>query len=149
MSTNEWPRLSETLTGPRLPDACQSCGLSDGVTLSAWQEHDDEDRREMILVMLCRLCAKRLIDKHPRLYRQLEPNEPWPGAIPLCLDCRHRTDLRCGHPEARANGGPGIELRMPRPTITHVSRSPRRLSGYVTIYPGPVRSCSGREEIEK
>jgi hypothetical protein len=153
-----WPRLSETLTYP--PDVCQRCGngqlWTDGEPadwfvdastgqLYRWQEHDENDQREPILIVLCEDCAKRIIERHPRLYRQLQPHEPFPGAMPLCRDCVHRNELRCEHPDAKANGGSGLELIFPKPDRMHVLTSPRRNSGWRTCFMGPVKHRVGRE----
>jgi len=105
------PRLSETSSWIAWPQVCRRCGAA--VELSVWQEHDDQDRRELIFVVLCRRCAERVIEPHPRLYRELDQNEPAPGVMAICGQCRHQVAGRCRSPKAAANGGPG--LRFPGP----------------------------------
>jgi hypothetical protein len=144
-----WPRLSETLTGPRHPNKCQSCGIEpiDQVLIERWCECDAADRREPIVVVLCRDCSKRLIEPHPRLYVRLLHFEPMIGVMELCLDCKHRDGTRCINPKAQINGGPGLSVIYPKPTSVHVCRSPRSQSGWHNIYHGPATACDGREEI--
>lgn len=139
----ETPRLSVTLPGPRHLPMCQSCMTTERLT--KWLEHDERDRPEPIVVILCQRCARDLIAPHPRLYRELQAWEPTPGSMPLCVNCRFVDDLACTHPKLKANGGPGLILTMPRPTEMHVCRSPRRLSGWIKIYHGPVSACEGRQ----
>jgi hypothetical protein len=141
-----WPRLSETLPGPKAPDRCRSCGSCGD--LATWQEHDDADRPEGVYLVLCTPCSDRIIEPHPRLYAQVDPNRPLPGVMALCIDCRHRDGIRCGHPGSLANGGPGIAITVPRPFTAHIcarGRGSKGLSGWRTSYPGPPRSCSGHE----
>jgi len=92
-------RLSETLTGPRDLYHCQSCSTTED--LSRWQEHDEFDKPEAVCVVLCKGCDEKLIEKHPRLYRRLALNEPAPGAMAICADCRHRDGNRCCNPGLR------------------------------------------------
>lgn len=175
-----WPRLSETLIGPRHPLMCQSCGREqvgpsdemvipqevlegdpasiDALTqiiereaapapgIYAWQEHDEDDQPEPIVVMLCTDCSERLIGPHPRLYRRLARNEPCAGIMDLCLECAFRAGVRCTSPEARINGGPGLEFDHDPPISGHVCYRTGRCVFY-TIYPNPVRTCSGRHPI--
>ena len=86
--TERWPRLSITLPDKRHPTTCQACGGSrDDLEseLTVWREHDDRDRPEPILVVLCENCnrdlapdgsakrktrTKTMIEAHPRLYRR-------------------------------------------------------------------------------
>ena len=100
------PQLSEDLAGPRDPRLCQACGAAGDVR--AWQEHDARDRPAIRIVVLCRSCSKRLIGPHPRLYRPLGVNEPFPAAMGLCLDCRFRDGVNCTHWRNKATGGPGL-----------------------------------------
>lgn len=136
------PKLSEQLTGEHHPLRCQSCGKT---ATARWMEHDEQDRQQPIVVVLCKLCSNRLVENHPRLYREMKEHEPMPGAMPLCLDCRHRSGVTCTNPQAQINGGPGLTMKYPKPASVHVCRSPLRLSGWVHEYMGPVSECSGRE----
>lgn len=141
-----WPRLSQTLTGPKHPNECQSCGAApdDHVLLTRWLECEDSDREEAIVVVLCRQCSDRLIEPHPRLYRQLAPHEPMVGVLQLCVGCVHRDGVRCTNPAAQINGGPGLEVVFPKPTRIHVYFGGGR-GGWKHLYHGHATECSGRE----
>jgi len=139
------PRLSEDLPGPRHPQLCQACGAGPERELQRWMEHDEQDRPERVLVVLCPPCARRIIEPHPRLYELLDVFRPWPGAMDLCCDCRHRDGLQCRHPDLKANGGPGLELKFPTPISGHIKRGKPYRSGFQTVWTGPVRECVGRE----
>jgi len=134
-----WPRLSVTLTGLQQPGLCQSCS---GAGDERWQEHDEHDRPEPIIVGLCRGCSGRLVERHPRLYRMLQKYEPWPGAMEICVDCRHREGTRC--PLSKAQGGAGVKLTVPAFTKAIVCGSgPGR--GMRNLYVAPVSACEQRE----
>lgn len=138
---------------PRHPDVCQSCGATTLEERNRWQECDEEDLPEPIVVVLCTSCSDRLIEKHPRLYHQLERNQPWPGAMPLFVECGFRCALRCSHPDLKANGGPGLRLKAP-PKLTGFwdgrggPKGGKRVGGMFTHYTGPVASCAGRTLAE-
>jgi hypothetical protein len=143
----KWPRLSMELTEIRHPDWCQSCATHEddtGTSLQIWQEHDDFERPERVLVVLCVTCAEALIGPHPRLYARLEQNRPWPGITAACRSCPHRGGLVCRHPDALVRGGKG--LVFPKPHVAHINMGSARHSHWMTIYPGPVEACDGREE---
>ena len=95
--------------------------------------------------MLCQKCSKRLIEPHARLYRQLQRNEPFPGVLDLCVDCRHRDGTRCTSPDLKANGGEGVLILIKKPVVAHVCRSPRRLSGVVQMWTESATSCKQME----
>jgi len=150
------PRLSDDLTGPRDLRHCQACGMTPllpeaSSDLTAWLEHDDNDRPEPIAVVLCRSCAARLIEPHARLYRELDANEPVPGAMHLCVLCRHRDGLLCTNPAAMFNGGPapGLKIEFDTPPQRGFIRCSRpRRSGPYVVYPAPPTRCSGREHVD-
>lgn len=108
----DWPRLSEDLGGPRSPLHCQSCGSLQS-SPARWQEHDQDDQPGPIAVVLCEECSDELIEEHPRLYRRLERCEPFPGTMPICIDCELRQGVRCTSPSLRSNGGPGLSFPPP------------------------------------
>lgn len=148
-------RLSQELSGRRDLDHCQSCGRAGSVadpegkpSLWLWQEHDDADRPEGIVVVLCDRCSNRIIEPHPRLYRKLGHYEPFPGALPICTGCVHQDDFRCTHPRAKLNGGEGVYLTFPRPIMAFVdgTRGGRRTGWRENWYTGPVTACDAREE---
>lgn len=135
-----WPRLSRTLTGPKVPDQCQNCGGP--ADLGVWREHDEDDKPGPIVVVLCLECSDRLIVPHPRLYGELDRNEPWPGVMTLCINCAHRAGVTC--PRAKVNGGPGMMITAPNAQRFHVSRSPRSQSGFIRYWPSRATECSER-----
>jgi len=144
-----WPRLSQTLTFHRHIGLCQSCGVSGAEhDVVGWQEHDDSDRAEPIVVMLCRRCSDALIEPHPRLYRRLQAFEPFPGAMECCIGCVHLDSLACRHPSLKANGGPGLNLTFPKPTTGFWDgrdrKTGKRTGGRFAHYCGPV-VCEGRK----
>ena len=137
-----WPKLSETLPG-KTPGECQRCAAA--AALTYWQEHDEQDQPLRAFVVLCQPCADKIIEPHPRLYRELPAVQPMPGVMPICLDCVHRTELSCTCPAAMFNGGPrpGLTFEPPGQMI-HVCRAPRSKSGWIYCAPGPVTACSGK-----
>jgi hypothetical protein len=145
---SQWPKLSETLAGRRSLVYCQSCGAA-GSALRAWQEHDEADQPTPVAVMLCPACAERLIEPHPRLYRQLAAGEPFPGAMPCCHGCRHAVAMACRSPMLKANGGSGLPLKFPTPTQAIACGRGGKNGGcrHLTIWQGPV-TCDGRESKE-
>lgn len=148
-----WPKLSETLPYQRHPNICQGCGAG-GLDLAAraehqrWIECDEDDKPTAVVVLLCKACSEREIEKHPRLYESIPKNAPRPGTMELCLECRHRDGLACKHPDAKANGGAGIAIFGQQPTRGFwdgTDKRGRRTGGVLTIYPTPPQRCAGRE----
>ena len=101
--------------------------------------------RVRTIVVLCKPCADRIIEPHPRLYREMQANHPMPGAMLICEDCPSRAGMQCTSPVAAFNGGRGLEYE-PKGQMIHVCRSPRRQSGWVYLSDGPVTKCSGKEQ---
>jgi hypothetical protein len=146
---DHWPKLSESLAGPKAPNRCQSCGCDGSEsTLEKWHECDQFDRPTAVRVILCPACSKRIIEPHPRLFIEVPHFKPLAGACDICVGCRHRDGATCKSPGAAFNGGPGIHLIGPKPTRMHVLRRPARGSGWMEIYDGPARDCTGREEVD-
>lgn len=137
----QWPKLSETLPCARAPNVCQSCGAG-AENLQRWEEGDEWDKPTGVLVVVCVPCEQRLIEVHPRLYRQVDRWQPWPGAMALCVDCRHRDGLECSHPELARNGGRGLVISFPEPIRAFLCGS--RSRGLTHIYEGPPTACAGR-----
>jgi len=150
--SKNWPRLTETLTGPRAYGWCSGCGvhrpndmrLLPGLTL--WQECDENDKPELRYLWLCIDCSNKLIEPHPRLYERLHSFTPVIGAMSMCTDCVHRKGLSCAHPEARINGGPGIEIQAGSSSRAFMdgTRNGKRTGWTVTMYHSPPVSCAGR-----
>lgn len=159
-----WPRLSQTLRGPRDLQHCQACGTRGqlpgaeppallAVELQVWREHDDQDKPEPLFLVLCGDCAGRRIEKHPRLYAEVDFRSPEPGVMPVCVLCRHREGFRCANPIAKANGGPGLRLDFPTPLEGFIDYSTgpkggRRAGHRFVSYRGPV-TCAGRELVRE
>lgn len=144
LSQRRKPGLSETLPHPRHPSACQSCGST--ADTKRWEECDEWDKRSGVLVILCADCSKRLIGPHPRLYHGVHAFEPWPGAMGICVDCRHRDGLVCTHPDRNANGGPGLRIMVPKPTEAHLNFGGGR-GCWMKLYPYEPRECAGRAAL--
>lgn len=116
----KWPKLSETLTGPRDLFVCQGCGATEE-ELTRWRECDDSDEPTRVVVMLCERCTKKLINKHPRLYAEMDAYEPLPGSMGCCFrNCPHRDGLTCNNPKLSHLGGSGLLIRFPTPTVAFV-----------------------------
>lgn len=137
------PRLSEELPLRSEPGRCQDCGTF--LDVHRWQEHDDQDQGEPCIVWLCVACSERIIDPHPRLYGLLPDNMPWPGAMGLCLGCKHRDGSYCVHMDARANGGPGVRIKVAKPTTIYAKDSRPGRSGIVQLWPEPPTACRSFE----
>lgn len=141
-----WPKLSETLLFPRSLFVCQSCGSDQ--QLDRWQEHDDQDKPSHRAVVLCGRCSERIIKPHPRLYARMQPAEALPGAMGICVGCRHLQDLDCDHPDQKRLGGSG--LRIISPKIVGFACSRGRGGGCHSIYnPGVPSQCDGRQVAPK
>lgn len=148
------PGLSVTLDGPRDPRRCQACGArhTEIRPLERWLEHDEWDRVPVkpAVVVLCSMCSRRLIDPHPRLYRQLADGESFPGCMGICVRCAFREGVACGCPEAKVNGGPGVKVEWTEaPIYAHVDgvRNGRRYGETRWLFSGPPIRCSGRAEV--
>lgn len=141
-----WPRLSETLPAREGRCQCRNCGTT-AVAVGYWQEHDEADQPQPIVVALCGRCADELIEPHPRLYRRLEANEPFPGTMDLCDNCLDRRGAACVSPQSKANGGPGLTVIYPRPDPYHVSyrsKAGRRCGHFGMHYRAQAESCDGK-----
>lgn len=139
-------KLSETLPPAKEMHACQQCGGK--AHLHRHMECGDADEPTHTLIILCDPCAKAIVPPHPRLYRQLDNRHPWPGAMAICLDCKHRQVIRCGHPEASCNGGKGVALTYPAPTSAFVDGTDakgKRCGWRETFWHGPVSACAQKE----
>jgi hypothetical protein len=147
-------RLSTDLPGPRELGTCQACGRRVTFTppsvkrqpdyLTLWQEHDEQDKPEALVVCLCAACAVKLIGPHPRLYRQLSEHEPFPGAMACCIGCRFAQAMSCSNPDSAGKGGDGLGLLYPPPARMHINRGGGR-GGWTTVYIGAVQ-CGGRQD---
>lgn len=144
-----WPRLSETLPHAAHPQLCGNCGVHDDTKpVSVWIEHDTNDRPERRFIALCRACSDKIIEPHPRLYSEVQPNTPLPGAMALCIDCTHRKGIACTCPAAKYNGGPGINITTVKPMVVHIDgRDPkthRRFGRWLNHYSQPPSACTGQ-----
>jgi len=153
MNTKPWPKLSESLTAEISPRVCQSCGVHDDFAdteVQPWREHDDRDEKTSVVLWLCLTCSDRLIEPHPRLYSRISPWEPNPGSMDICSNCRLRQGARCTSALLIANGGPGLPLRFPKPSVMFIDYRAKNgarkgMSGH--SYHGPV-TCEGKEHID-
>ena len=150
LAERQRPGLSETLAFERHPLVCQACGadLDPEDVLSRffpqrWIECDAWDQKTATVVVLSRPCEGREIERNHRLYHEIEPRAPYPGASPLCADCPNRDGLRCAL--ARAFGGPGVWMQFPKPSAMHIYCGGRggRRSGWIREYSAHPSACSG------
>ena len=102
---------------------CTVCGAAvdpSDLPSTVWREHDERDlpiAGNGALVFLgpgkAHARCRKALDDHPRLYAE-ETGQP--GAFPaLCGGCAHRSGDACRHPDAKANGGPGLVVRLGTP----------------------------------
>lgn len=139
----EWPKLSRDLTGPRSPAQCQACGATE--KLGRWQEHNDIDKPLPVVVVLCGPCADRLIEPHPRLYRRLARNEPFPGTMRVCLDCTERDGVNCKSPMRLSNGGEGLPFPAADSTAHFDgTRGGKRCGWTVRTWSAEPTGCKGK-----
>jgi hypothetical protein len=144
LAERQKPGLSKTLPFIPTPGRCSSCGQSPE-RVQVWLECNewDEETRPAVHVILCDRCSSRLIEPHPRLYKSQDPDAPNLGAMALCAECPHRSDLSCTCQLAKQNGGPGMEIRYDSPpTRAHVRGS--GFSGFRWFFKGPPSHCAGR-----
>lgn len=149
-------RLTD-IPGVLHPQTCQKCGLHDplhqikirGEQLARWQEHDHNDQPENKILVLCNLCAKRMIEAHPRLYRQLAPFEPWPGAMGICLDCANRDGITCT--QSKASGGAGVLIKVQPPATAMVdgTRNGKRTGWRQQIWFAPPSGCNKKQQQQQ
>lgn len=135
-----WPKLSESLPCERDPHKCQGCGATENLT--RWRECNDNDLPTIVCIVVCPKCSKQ-IGPHPRLYVEMDPCEPQPGAMAPCVMCAHRDGLTCTCPQAGFNGGPGLEYD-PMPSKAFVCCRGRGKKNSGIMWAGPaVKTCSG------
>lgn len=136
-------RLSQ-LPGNFSLDQCAKCGGCH--LLQRWQEHDDLDRPEPKCVCLCKPCADRIIEPHPRLYRQVPDHHFLPGSASVCKGCRWQKHLSCTCPLAMFNGGaePGLVFD-PKPSMALIDSLSYR--GPICFEIPPVKTCNGKTHL--
>lgn len=151
MNVADWPKLSETLRFERHPLCCSNCGQgpATGAALQRWRECDGKDQPTQTIVLLCAPCARRLIEPAPRLYVKVDANAPLLGTMEMCAECRHRKMLSCTNPLTKANGGPGLILKVAEPIRGFQDgqdpKTRKRTGGPFEIWPSPPSSCAGRD----
>lgn len=151
LAERQAPGLSETLIGPRDPRRCQRCAAehTKANPLARWLEHDEWDRvpDHPVVVVLCQRCSSKVIEPHARLYRCLDSGEPFPGCMRICLDCKHRDGTSCRNPEAKINGGPGVQYEHSvKPIFAHICFGRGRGESRY-FWTGRVLGCSGKEAL--
>lgn len=151
----EKPGLVDTLVAfPRVPWACQSCGTGWDKTnpLARWLEYDPYDNIPAPplvprVVVLCAACSARLIEPHPRQYKELSSGAPFPGCMAVCRHCVYRVQgADCAHPDRTSTAGHSalrfVWKKGEAPTGVHLNFGGGR-GGMLAMYHGPVQSCSG------
>ena len=144
-----WPKLSECApvqgAAWNLQLVRERGGGRPSAQTAFWREHDDNDQPTGVVICLCRQCSDRLIEPHPRLYGQLDQNEPAPGAMPwLCEGCMYRNGLTCGCPDSKWNGGKGMGIVIKLPSRGFACSRGHGCRSIVS-WPEPARSCEGRK----
>lgn len=153
------PGLSETLgPAPRHRHICASCGVDDRdedllgdntrEPHKFWQECDPFDKPIVParVITLCGRCSKALIDPHPRLYIAVDPNQPLPGAMEMCVDCVLRQGMACMSPNLKSNGGQGMLVTFPAPIRAFLCGG-RGASGHHVQYTGAPSKCADRRTL--
>jgi hypothetical protein len=134
---SEWPKLSETLKPAVDMMSCQNCGKE--CDIERWEECDSADQPTKVVIVICDECSDAIIEKHPRLYRRLHCYEPMPGSMACCLNCMERKGLTCSHPALKRNGGDGLMIAYPMPTVAFIDgvTNGKRWGGRHQIYHAP------------
>ncbi len=149
MITSIWPRLTDTLPHPH-PERCGHCDCPGTErNLELWQEHDNKDRPEPKFIVLCTPCSDQIIEPHVRLYRKVDNNSPAPGAMALCIACKHRVRYECRNWRAKHNGGDGLSLTTSKPMrgfADGTDKRGRRVGWRFCVYPTPPTRCTGFEQ---
>jgi hypothetical protein len=128
---------------------CQLCGHAsqDIVEFTMWRECDDKDEPEPgSIIILCKgtACMKALND-HPRLYVEVPWGRGGPGQFMLlCGDCPSRKGSSCQHPNLKANGGQGLEVKMHHGMAVQVCFSDG--TGTRHGWPSPAVWCVGNSD---
>jgi hypothetical protein len=114
--------------------------------LGAHRAHDERDRpiaghRALVFIGDDHAeCLKRMED-HPRLFDRVNGN---PGHFPrLCGPCVHRKGMACTHKDLKANGGPGLLIKLAGMNAIICSRG----AGCRSMI-GDALECAGRETKE-
>ena len=143
--TPETHRLTN-LPGPRHPLRCQRCAeVFDRAKLGLWQEADHNDAFEGDkFLLLCKPCSDAVIEQHPRLYRQVSGNVPFPGLMTICATCAFRSDIARKCIQAKLSGGPGVNIKVVPPLRGFVDGP--KYSGPMIHWPEPATDCDRREE---
>ena len=155
MSTAESTRLIDECQGPQSPRQCGRCGATKSTReLDRFRYLDNDDLAERPRVLnLCESCAVELADHDERYRTQLQPladNEPWPGALEVCLGCRYRDGLECRSPLAKFNGGPGIHfpgVTLTSAVIEAFNPAVGRVTRQTIMTYSKARECGGRRPI--
>lgn len=129
---------------------CQLCGFTskfnDICEFRMWAECDEQDRPEPnnILILCKSKKCRKILDEHPRLYREVPWGAGGPGKFMLtCGDCKFRDKGTCTSPMLATNGGPGMEVRFARGLpVVHVSYS-NGTGGYIGTNNTPANRCAG------
>jgi len=143
LEQRQQPGLSETLGILIDPRMCRGCGGTR--ELHRWRECAPFDKPTMVVVVLCKYCSRKLIDRHPRLYIPLSPHQPFPGVMQICVDCPRRSGVSCNSLLAKHNGGTGMRIEGPAPTAAHLYFGGGR-GKFMKMYTGEVTSCAGKLE---
>lgn len=107
-----------------------------------WQKTDKDDRPidDYFIACTSDACRKRIADD-PMLFIEVPWGAGGPGKFMLiCGDCDHRDGFTCKHPDLKANGGNGLEVKFSSlPIFNSIICGP---SGCRST-PAPAQWCAG------
>lgn len=123
---------------------CNFCSRSGGdiCEYRMWQKTDADDRPIDDYLITCKGedCQQR-IDDDPMLFIEVSWGAGGPGKFMLvCGDCTHRDGFSCRHPDLKANGGAGLEVRFANLPIYNSFICG---SGGLLTVPAPASWCAG------
>lgn len=141
-----WPKLSETAPKATSAKICQFCHR-EHTSVAVWLECDERDQPGMAVVIACSGCVKKHITPHPRLYKQMDFNQPVPGVMACCTGCAFLRGVLCTSPQLKANGGTGLRVKYAPPRFSFVDGTinGRRAGWTARTFPEPPM-CEGRTE---
>lgn len=150
MSEN-WPRLSQTLRGPRAWGYCQACGGHfpgangfPGVNL--WQEVGISGDTDVRFLWLCAACGPKHVPNAGRLYVREHVFAPFAGVQRFCADCAHCKEMDCKHAQSRS-GQLVTAGAFSRSFVTAQNAGGRSEIGWQpTYFYEPAKGCRGFEE---
>jgi hypothetical protein len=122
---------------------CNVCASSSD-SLAVWREHDLRDQPiegvdALVFIGKDHPACIKVMEAHPLLYAEVRGD---PGTFPrLCGNCELRRGVTCTHPDLKANGGPGLTVKLDNPLRGVIICGSR---GRLTVV-NHALSCTGRK----